>query len=145
MAAALICLLDADLYVGEVFGTALAIQSYTIFLAMGVKDEGAYILGDDFARLPLVLDQLLEEGHGHEAVLGQIHRLVLGFLRRVHHVLEEVRQLLNVLPVVRRVELLEDRQEAYYEVRTVYLKVCLLILSHDAAKCRVVPHHIEHG
>ena len=67
------------------------------------------MLGDDFARLPLVLDQLLEEGHGHEAVLGQIHRLVLGFLGRVHHVLEEVRQLLNVLPVVRRVELLEDR------------------------------------
>ena len=42
-------------------------------------------------------------------------------------------------------ELFEDRQKAHYEVRPVYLEVRLLILAHDAAQSRVVPHHVEHG
>ena len=48
-------------------------------------------------------------------------------------------QYLYVDPIILTVELLEDGQESRYEVGAIDRELCLIILPHEAAHCRLVP------
>ena len=56
-----------------------------------------------------------------------------------------MRQFLDVGLLVFLVELLEDGQKAYDEMRTVYWEVCCLILAHYTIQTCVVSQVLEHG
>ena len=64
--------------------------------------------------------------------------------RTKDNVLEEVDQFEQVGPIVAVVELLEDCKHAGYQVRAIYLKLGILILSHDTAQTSVVAQVLEH-
>ena len=62
------------------------------FLPIGVEDESSNILRDYLARLPLELDELLQEGKRHETFVWQLGHARPRLSCPEHCVLEEVRQ-----------------------------------------------------
>ena len=100
------------------------------------------MLRDDFSRLPFELYQFLQEHQSHVALWRQLLRRRLYLCLHEHHVLEEVAQQVDKRPVVLRMELLEDRDEANDEMRAVDLGR-VLVFAHHAAEVGVVAHVAE--